>query len=363
MTPCASDSVDDPAHVGDELARGEGVGVVGPEHDDREGRRGQAVLALERRFLRPAAVAHRGAGLRRPARALRGERGGAAPRERVGVAAVDARRVVDEPAGVEEGDRLAQPGVGAEPLLAAGDRLQEGLGLGDRVAELGEGVGPRPGRDVGLELGPSGARAARRRSAGRPARRASRPRRPWAQRAARDQQGGDPEHAGLSADGGRPHESGPRRVYCSGCRPPTLPPFQTLVEAHATDVARFLRGMVGAEAAEDALQETFLAALRAYPGFDGANPRAWLLTIARNKAIDETRKKRPEPLADVDRFAGRRRIGPARRRGPLGRGRLPGAEAAGGGRAPLRARPSLPRGRRGDGHAARRRRGAASTRD
>lgn len=81
-----------------------------------------------------------------------------------------------------------------------------------------------------------------------------------------------------------------------------LPPFQTLVEAHATDVARFLRGMVGAAAAEDALQETFLAALRAYPRFDGRNPRAWLLTIARNKAIDEVRRKRPEPLADIDRI-------------------------------------------------------------
>jgi len=84
-----------------------------------------------------------------------------------------------------------------------------------------------------------------------------------------------------------------------------LPPFQTLVDAHASAVARFLRGMVGAQAAEDALQETFLAALRAYPSFDGANPRAWLLTIARNKAIDEARssKRRPATLADPDDVA------------------------------------------------------------
>ena len=91
------------------------------------------------------------------------------------------------------------------------------------------------------------------------------------------------------------------------------PPFQALVEAHATDVARFLRGMVGAEAAEDALQDTFLAALRAYPGFDGSNPRAWLLTIARNKAIDERRRKRPEPFADVDGIVARGGFGSARR--------------------------------------------------
>lgn len=85
----------------------------------------------------------------------------------------------------------------------------------------------------------------------------------------------------------------------------TLPPFQAVIDAHAVSVARFLRGMVGAQAAEDALQETFLAALRAYPRFDGANPRAWLLTIARNKAIDAVRaaKRRPEPLADPDQVA------------------------------------------------------------
>ncbi len=79
-----------------------------------------------------------------------------------------------------------------------------------------------------------------------------------------------------------------------------LPPFQAVVDAHAASVARFLRGMVGPQAAEDTLQETFLAALRAYPSFDGANPRAWLLTIARNKAIDHHRAagRRPVPKGD-----------------------------------------------------------------
>ena len=87
---------------------------------------------------------------------------------------------------------------------------------------------------------------------------------------------------------------------------PPAPPFQSLIDAHATDVARFLRGMVGPQAAEDALQETFLAALRAYPRFDGANPRAWLLTIARRKAIDETRAatRRPVELQEPDSVIG-----------------------------------------------------------
>jgi RNA polymerase sigma factor (sigma-70 family) len=83
-----------------------------------------------------------------------------------------------------------------------------------------------------------------------------------------------------------------------------LPPFQAMVDAHARAVAAFLRGMLRPEDADDALQETFLAALRAYPRFDGANPRAWLLTIARRKAIDEHRKaaRRPQLLAEPDAF-------------------------------------------------------------
>ena len=84
-----------------------------------------------------------------------------------------------------------------------------------------------------------------------------------------------------------------------------LPPFQELIDAHASTVAAFLRGMLPAHAADDAIQETFVAALRAYPGFDGTNPRAWLLTIARRKAIDEYRAsaRRPGSLAEPDAIA------------------------------------------------------------
>lgn len=81
-----------------------------------------------------------------------------------------------------------------------------------------------------------------------------------------------------------------------------LPPFQVLVQEHARVVAAFLRGMLRNADAEDALQETYLAALRAYPRFDGANPRAWLLTIARNKALDAIRAdaRRPGVLPEPD---------------------------------------------------------------
>ena len=92
----------------------------------------------------------------------------------------------------------------------------------------------------------------------------------------------------------------------------TLPPFGTLVEAHVSALACFLRGMLGPDDVEDALQETLLAALRAYPRFDGANPRAWLLTIARRKAIDEGRAsgRRPGRLDDPDAHPGASFEGP-----------------------------------------------------
>lgn len=82
-------------------------------------------------------------------------------------------------------------------------------------------------------------------------------------------------------------------------------PFQALIEAHAGAVHAFLRGMLPPDVVDDAVQETMLAALRAYPRFDGSNPRAWLLTIARRKAIDEhrARTRRPEALAEPDQLA------------------------------------------------------------
>src|SRR5450755_283091 len=80
-----------------------------------------------------------------------------------------------------------------------------------------------------------------------------------------------------------------------------LPPFQTLLDAHARDVHRFLLATVGPEAAEDCYQETWLAALRAYPGLrDASNLRSWILTIAHNKVIDHVRARtrRAVPVSD-----------------------------------------------------------------
>lgn len=80
-----------------------------------------------------------------------------------------------------------------------------------------------------------------------------------------------------------------------------LPPFQALLDEHANDVMAVLRGAVGRGDAEDCFQETFLAALRAYPQLtDAGNLRGWLLTIAHHKAIDHHRAngRRPVPVAE-----------------------------------------------------------------
>jgi RNA polymerase sigma-70 factor, ECF subfamily len=53
--------------------------------------------------------------------------------------------------------------------------------------------------------------------------------------------------------------------------------------------------------AEDLVQDTLVRAYRAIEGFDGAHPRAWLLTILRHTQINRTRRQRPELLEDPDR--------------------------------------------------------------
>jgi DNA-directed RNA polymerase specialized sigma24 family protein len=53
----------------------------------------------------------------------------------------------------------------------------------------------------------------------------------------------------------------------AGTRSPhvKLPPFQLLLDRHSGELFRFLSASVGPVDAEDAFQETFLSALRAYP--------------------------------------------------------------------------------------------------
>jgi RNA polymerase sigma factor (sigma-70 family) len=74
-------------------------------------------------------------------------------------------------------------------------------------------------------------------------------------------------------------------------------PFQRFLDQHREPVLAFLRALVGPVEADDCFQETFLAAMRGYERMDGRHPRAWVMTIARSKAIDHhrARARRPEP--------------------------------------------------------------------
>jgi RNA polymerase sigma factor (sigma-70 family) len=72
-----------------------------------------------------------------------------------------------------------------------------------------------------------------------------------------------------------------------------VPPFERFYEEQQGPVLAQLRRMLGRDAADDAFQETFLRALRAYPTLQhGQHLRAWALQIARNVAVDTLRRQR-----------------------------------------------------------------------
>ncbi|MCR6483736.1 sigma-70 family RNA polymerase sigma factor [Amycolatopsis sp. OK19-0408] len=85
-------------------------------------------------------------------------------------------------------------------------------------------------------------------------------------------------------------------------------PFEQIVAEHGPMVLRVCRAVLGPADAEDAWSETFLAALKAYPGLpEDANVQAWLVTIAHRKAIDVTRAqaRNPVPVEQVPDRPGR----------------------------------------------------------
>ena len=74
--------------------------------------------------------------------------------------------------------------------------------------------------------------------------------------------------------------------------PVRIPPFESFYAEHKDPVFAHLRRLLGS-GAEDAFQETFLRALRAYPTLQhGRHLRAWALQIARNVALDVLRRTR-----------------------------------------------------------------------
>jgi RNA polymerase sigma factor (sigma-70 family) len=77
------------------------------------------------------------------------------------------------------------------------------------------------------------------------------------------------------------------------------PPFEQFYASHRDRVYRLLVRRLGAERAEDAFQETFLRALRAYANLRHADELgAWVATIAERVAVDVHRRTRttaPQP--------------------------------------------------------------------
>jgi RNA polymerase sigma factor (sigma-70 family) len=83
----------------------------------------------------------------------------------------------------------------------------------------------------------------------------------------------------------------------------SIPPFETFYADNAGDVLRLLRRRLGRERADDAFQETFLRALRAYDRLrHGEHLRSWVLTIATRVAIDAHRRA-GEPTDDLPEVA------------------------------------------------------------
>jgi RNA polymerase sigma-70 factor (ECF subfamily) len=76
--------------------------------------------------------------------------------------------------------------------------------------------------------------------------------------------------------------------------------FSALYDRYATQVYRYLLVRVGNEQdAQDLTSQTFMAAMKGLSSFKGQSPfPAWLLGIARNKAADLFRQRRP--VSDLD---------------------------------------------------------------
>lgn len=81
--------------------------------------------------------------------------------------------------------------------------------------------------------------------------------------------------------------------------------FARFVEPEVAVLYRVALTMAGQPAdAEDLVQDTLVRAYRAIDRFDGAHPRAWLLTILRNTHRNRARVRIPALLHDDERAAG-----------------------------------------------------------
>ena len=81
----------------------------------------------------------------------------------------------------------------------------------------------------------------------------------------------------------------------------SLEAFNSLVERYQRPVYSLCYRLLGSrESAEDATQETFLAAYRSVGGFAGGNVRSWLMRIAANESKDELRRQKRKVSDSLD---------------------------------------------------------------
>ena len=86
---------------------------------------------------------------------------------------------------------------------------------------------------------------------------------------------------------------------------PTVEPFDAFFAPHLPVLLRVAQSLChNTHDAEDLVQDTLIRAFKGRPTFDGAHPRAWLLTIMRNANINRNRRQRPQLLRDATDLAG-----------------------------------------------------------
>jgi RNA polymerase sigma factor (sigma-70 family) len=76
--------------------------------------------------------------------------------------------------------------------------------------------------------------------------------------------------------------------------------IETFYREHAAAVYAFLVSLCRDRTwAEDLMQETFVKATRSLGGYRGGNARSWLFAVARTVFLDDVRKRRPVPVAEM----------------------------------------------------------------
>lgn len=83
--------------------------------------------------------------------------------------------------------------------------------------------------------------------------------------------------------------------------------FRRYVEPEIAVLLRVAYTLTGSwPDAEDVVQDALIRAWRAADRFDGAHPRAWLLTILRRANLNSVRRQRPDLVGDLRELDGQR---------------------------------------------------------